>query len=65
MLLHLPVMNPSYIYWDYLIPFVSGVDAEGAVKKGVMCWTVNSDEAALKAALPVGKSVSDMLFPSA
>lgn len=65
MVLHLPAMNPAYIYWDYLIPFVTGVDAEGGVKKGVMCWTVNSDEDALKAALPVGESVSAVLFPKA
>ena len=63
MVLHLPAMNPAYIYWDYMIPFVTGVDAEGGIKKGVMCWTTSSDEDALKAALPVGESVSAVLFP--
>ena len=60
----MPAMNPAYIYWDYMIPFVTGVDAEGGVKKGVLCWTTSSDEATLKAALPVGESVSSVLFPT-
>ena len=64
MVLHLPAMNPAYIYWDYLIPFVSGVDAEGGLKKGVMCWTTTSDAPTLMAALPLGGSVSEVLFPS-
>ena len=58
MVIHLPVKNPAEIMWDEMIPFTSG-----AGKKGVICWTVSTDEAGLRAALPVGESVSTTLFP--
>ena len=63
MVLHLPAMNPAYIYWNYLIPFVTGLDSEGGVKKGIMCWAVDIDVDGLKSALPLGESVSTVLFP--
>jgi hypothetical protein len=58
MVIHLPVKNPAEIMWDEMIPFTSG-----AGKKGVICWTVSTDEAGLRGALPVGESVSKTLFP--
>jgi len=58
MVIHLPVLNTSYISWDQMIPFASGVG-----KKGVICWTVSTDEAGLREALPVGELVSKDLFP--
>merc|ERR1719230_1108331 len=39
MLVHLPVQNPAYCTFDYMIPFASGVG-----KVGVICWTVSTDE---------------------
>lgn len=56
--IHLPVMNPAYCVYDLMIPFASGVG-----KRGVICWTVSSDEEGLRKALPVGESVSKELFP--
>lgn len=55
---HLPIQHPSYCVYDLMIPFSSGTG-----KKGVMIWTVNTDEAGIRDALPVGDSVSDKLFP--
>ena len=57
-IIHLPVMNPAYCCYDYMIPFKSNKD-----KVGVLCWTTSSDEEGLRKALPVGKMVSDTLFP--
>ena len=59
MVIHLPVMNHAYIAWDMMIPFARGVG-----KLGVICWTVSTDEAGLRKALPVGDCVSKELFPS-
>jgi len=56
--IHLPVVNPAYCVFDMMIPFASAVG-----KKGVICWTVNSDEEALRKALPVGERVSKELVP--
>ena len=58
MVIHLPVMNPANCVYDLMVPFASGVG-----RVGVMCWTVSSDEAGLRAALPVGECVSRELFP--
>lgn len=58
MVIHLPVKNPASIMWDEMVPFTSG-----AGKKGVICWTVGTDEAGLRKALPVGACVSQTLFP--
>lgn len=55
--IHLPVINPDYCLFDLMIPFMS---APGEM--GVICWTVSSDAAGLKKALPVGDSVSTELF---
>ena len=41
-----------------MVPF-----APAPGKVGVICWTVKADEAALRAALPLGASVSKALFP--
>ena len=59
MVVHLPVKNPAYIMWDEMVPFASGA----AGKMGVLCWTVSTDEAGLRAALPVGACISNTLFP--
>ena len=53
----MPVVNPAAILWDMMIPFASGKG------RGVLCWTVSTDEAGLRKHLPVGGSVSDALFP--
>ena len=58
MVVHLPVHNPASMAFDCMIPFSSGVG-----KVSVICWTVSSDEAGLRAALPVGECVSKVLFP--
>jgi len=58
MVIHLPVKNPACILWDEMVPFASG-----AGKTGVICWTVSTDEAGLRAALPVGACISETLFP--
>ena len=55
---HLPVQNPAYCTYDLMIPFAS---RRG--KRGVLCWTVSSDEVGLRAALPVGENISEKLFP--
>lgn len=57
LLVHAPVVNPAAILWDMMIPFASGKG------RGVLCWTVSTDEAGLRKHLPVGGSVSDALFP--
>ena len=57
LLVHVPVVNPAAILWDMMIPFASGKG------RGVLCWTVSTDEAGLRKHLPVGGSVSDALFP--
>ena len=46
-----------------MIPFASGVGENGKPKKGVICWTVSTDEEGLRKALPVGGRVSEVLFP--
>ena len=56
--IHLPCHNPAHCLYDLMVPFSAGKD-----KQGVMCWTVNSDEDGLKAALPVGDCISRDLFP--
>lgn len=56
--IHLPVQNPASCVYDLMIPFASGVG-----KLGVICWTVSTDEAGLREALPVGTCVSSELFP--
>ena len=56
--IHIPVQNPAYCVYDLMIPFACGKG-----KKGLLIWTVSTDEAGLKDALPVGASVSDKLFP--
>jgi hypothetical protein len=58
LVIHLPVQNPVNCVYDLMIPFSSGVG-----KKGVICWTLNSDEEGLRKALPVGECVSKELFP--
>ena len=58
LVLHLPVVNPAFCVFDMMIPF-----ARGGGKKGVICWTVSTDEEGLRAALPVGERVSKVLFP--
>ncbi|GMH60257.1 hypothetical protein TL16_g03011 [Triparma laevis f. inornata] len=55
---HLPMQNPAYMMFDMMIPFSCG-----GRKKGVICWTVSTDEDGLKQALPVGASISKELFP--
>uniref|UniRef100_A0A7S1XW13 Condensation domain-containing protein n=1 Tax=Phaeomonas parva TaxID=124430 RepID=A0A7S1XW13_9STRA len=60
MRVHLPVKNPAHCVFDLMIPF-----AAGGGRKGVICWTLGADEAALREALPIGASVSDVLFPAA
>jgi len=60
MVVHLPMQNPAYICFNLMIPFAAGVG-----KTGVLIWTVSTDEAGLRQALPVGESVSQQLFPSA
>ena len=57
-MLHVPIKNPAVILWDEMVPF-----AAGNGRRGVLCFTVSTDEAGLKAALPVGDRVSDALFP--
>lgn len=59
MVIHLPVKNPEHCVYDLMIPFASG--SQG--KKGVICWTVSTDEDGLRKALPVGESFSKELFP--
>jgi len=59
LVVHLPVHNPAYCAYDLMVPFMSKPG-----KVAVMCWTVSSDEAGLRKALPVGESVSSTLFPS-
>jgi len=59
MVIHLPVQNPAYCVFDLMIPFASGVG-----KLGVICWTLSTDEDGLRQALPVGESVSTVLFPT-
>jgi len=59
MVIHLPIADSSQISWDQMIPF-----AAGNGKKGVICWTVSTDDAGLKEALPLGEAVSQELFPS-
>lgn len=58
LLLHMPVKNPAFCVFDLMIPFTSGVG-----KRGVLCWTVTSDEQGLRKALPLGDIVSQDLFP--
>ena len=58
--LHLPLLNPAYCVFDMMIPFATGV---GPGKKGVICFVTKTTEDALKAALPIGGSVSEVLFP--
>lgn len=58
--MHLPVKDPAGVAFDCAIPFVSKPG-----ETSVMCWTTSTDEAGLRAALPVGEVVSDTLFPSA
>jgi len=58
LVMHLPIKNPAEIMWDEMIPFSTGTG-----KQGVICWTVSTDEAGLRDALPVGESVSSTLFP--
>jgi len=55
----LKIADSSQISWDQMIPF-----AAGNGKKGVICWTVSTDDAGLKEALPLGEAVSQELFPS-
>ena len=55
---HLPVKNPAYMVYDLMIPFKSGTG-----RKGVICWTVSTNEEGLKKALPLGESVSKEMFP--
>ena len=57
--IHLPVQNPANCIFDLMIPFMSGTDG----KKGVIIWTISTDEAGLRASLPVGDSISQELFP--
>ena len=59
-LIHLPVLNPAYCVFDLMIPFATGM---GEGKKGVICWTTTADEDMLRAALPVGETMSLELFP--
>ena len=56
--IHLPVQNPAHMKFDVMIPFACGNG-----KLGVICWTVSTDEAGLRKALPVGDSISKELFP--
>lgn len=58
MAIHLPVKNPTHCVFNLMIPFASGLG-----KKGVICWTISSDEDELRTALPVGECVSRELFP--
>jgi len=61
LVIHLPALNPAYATMggaDQMVPFSYGVG-----KKGVLCWVVNTNEAALREALPVGGTVSEKLFP--
>jgi hypothetical protein len=58
LVIHLPVHNPAACVYDLMIPFASGVG-----KRGVICWTVSTDENGLRDALPVGEGVSKVLFP--
>jgi hypothetical protein len=59
--LHVPVhpYPPEYICWDEMIPFARGPGG----KKGVIIWTVNSDEKGLRETLPIGSCVDSKLFP--
>ena len=57
--IHLPVQNPAYCTYDLMIPF-----AAGGGKRGVICWTVSTDEDGLRGALPLGECVSPKLFPT-
>eukprot|EP00949_MAST-11_sp_MAST-11-sp1_P000870 g870.t1 len=65
LVLHLPVQNPAYSKYDLMTPFASGIGEDGKLKRGVICWTVSSDEGGLRSALPVGDNISDDLFPRA
>ena len=56
--LHLPVQPADMLTFDNLIPFASGVG-----RVGVLCATVSTDEAGLRASLPVGDVISTELFP--
>eukprot|EP00586_Coscinodiscus_wailesii_P020264 CAMPEP_0172498320 /NCGR_PEP_ID=MMETSP1066-20121228/112157_1 /TAXON_ID=671091 /ORGANISM="Coscinodiscus wailesii, Strain CCMP2513" /LENGTH=425 /DNA_ID=CAMNT_0013271551 /DNA_START=86 /DNA_END=1363 /DNA_ORIENTATION=+ len=58
MIIHLPVLNPAYCVYDIMIPFASAVG-----KKGVLCWTVSTDEDGLREAMPLGDRVSKDMFP--
>jgi len=58
MVIHLPVHNPAYCAYDLMVPFMSTPG-----KVGVICWTISTDEAGLREAMPVGESVSNDLFP--
>ena len=56
--LHLPVQPAEMFAFDNLIPFTSG-----AGRVGVLCATVSTDEAGLRASLPLGDVISTELFP--
>lgn len=56
--MHLPVKDPDAVAFDCMIPFASRPG-----ETSVLCWTTSTDEAGLRAALPVGEVVSDALFP--
>jgi len=59
LLVHLPIHNPAYCQYDLMVPFMSRPG-----KVGVVCWTVSSNEAGLRKALPVeAEGVSATLFP--
>jgi hypothetical protein len=58
MIIHLPVQNTAYITFDLMIPFSSGIG-----KKGVIIWTISTDEDGLRDALPIGECVNSELFP--
>jgi len=57
--IHIPVQNPAHCVFNLMIPFVTSPG-----KKGVICWVTNTDENQLRAALPVGETVSSTLFPT-
>ena len=58
--LHLPVKHPDAMMFDCAIPFASRPG-----ETSVLCWTISTDEAGLREALPVGEVLSDALFPAA
>lgn len=59
LLLHLPVKHPDAMMFDCAIPFASRPG-----ELSVLCWTISTDEAGLREALPVGDVLSDALFPA-